>query len=153
MSFFSLFLNVQQISITSYSYPFQFDTIFAQILSASHFIAAKLHWLLLSDRRRHDWSFLDWRLKEMISWSLVYGLYLLLSLSPPRYGPETSSDIDRKYFIQKMKNIWSIVRKGVVAVALVSLMQCMMDVIEEVQKCVYRRWRKEPDSGSGSGEI
>ena len=53
-----------------------------------------------------------------------------------------------------MENLWSIVRKGVVAIAAVSQMQWMMDLIEEVQKFVYsRRWRKEPDSGSGSGEI
>ena len=80
--------------------------------------------LVLSDRRRHpiyDWSFLDWRLKEMISWSQVYVLYLLLSLSPARYGPETSSDIDSiKNISHKKWKIFEVLSERV----LLQLQQC-----------------------------
>ena len=69
----------------------------------------------------HDWSFLDWRLKEMISWSKVYGLYLLLSLSPARYGPETSSDIDSiKNISHKKWKIFEVLSERV----LLQLQQC-----------------------------
>ena len=156
MSFFSLFLNVQQISITSYSYPFQLDTISVQILSASPFIVVKLH---CTGVVRQTAPLQLWL--KFLGLETVGDDILITSVCAVLVVVTVTSQIwtrdqfwhwqHRKYFI---KNIWSIVRKSVVAIAAVSLMQCMMDVVEEVLKCEYsRRWRKEPDSGSGSGEI
>lgn len=120
-----------------------------------------LHWCCQTDGAIpiYDWSFLDWRLKEMISWSPVQcsvcDVLVVVTVTSQIWTRDQFWHWQhKKYFTQKMENLWSIVRKGVVAIAAVSQMQWMMDLIEEVQKFVYsRRWRKEPDSGSGSGEI